>query len=298
MALGLAVLIRPTNAMLALPIALALGRPDRRWLWVAAGGVPAAVFMALLNRAAYGNLFATGYGDVSEFFGLKWVGVSTAHYARWLPVVLTPLFLVALAAPWHRSVPRRLLWSHAAWVAASATFYSFYYFTHREWWYLRFLLPSLPSLLVLAGLGAEALVAHLRSPLVRRALWGAAAISIAVNANLRWHSLGLRGIGQTGARFTEMHQFIAESVPANAVVLSLEGSGTLFFSTNLCIVRWDTLDDAWPRVRDGALRAGRPLYATLFTFEDEQRFRERTPGNWEFVAQHGLATLWRLKPSP
>lgn len=293
-ACAFAVLIRPTNALLLLPVAVALGRPGRRWLAALTGGLPGAIAFAVLNRAAYGSMFATGYGAVGEFFGAQWAQVTALHYARWLPALLTPLVVAALAAPWHPTAPRRWIAVHFTWVAVLFSFYLFYYFTHREWWFLRFVLPAFPSLLILAGLGAETLTRRVSHPAVRATLGLAAAGIIALNAHTRWRDLDLRGIGEAGARFQELRAVVERSVPANGVVLIAEGSGALYFASSNCIVRWDAIDDAWPRLREGAARAGRPVYAVLFEFEGVTKFRAAVPGPWRRVDRERFATLWRL----
>lgn len=297
-ALGIAVLLRPTNALLAIPVAIALGFSGKRWFLTALGGLPAAIAFALINRAAYGSMFVTGYGSVHEFFGAQWTVASAKNYARWLPVVLSPLVVLALLAPWHRTVSRRVLWAHGVSVVVIASCYLFYYFTHREWWYLRFLLPAFPSLLVLVALGAEVLATRIDRVMLRRALWVAAALVLAINSNYWWRQLGIREIGGHARKFIELQELVLAHVPSNGVVLTLESSGALFFGTPLAIVRWDSIDDAWPRVHLAAERAGRPVYAVLFDFENHSRFAQKTPGAWRKVSQRGAAILWRLEPQP
>lgn len=293
-ACAFAVLIRPTNALLLLPVAIALGRPNRRWLAAIAGGIPGSVACAAFNHAAYGSAFVTGYGAVGEFFSSRWAGISALHYARWLPLLLSPLVVAALAAPWHPTAPRRWITAHFAWVVGLFSFYLFYYFTHREWWFLRFVLPAFPSLLILAGLGVEALTRRVTQPAVRLLAAGAAVAIIALNAHTRWRELDLRGISEAGMRFEELRAVVERSVPANGVVLIAEGSGALYFFRPDGVVRWDAMDEAWPRLREGAARAARPVYAVLFEFEGVTKFRAAAPGAWRRVDRERFATLWRL----
>lgn len=295
-AFGLAVLLRPTNVLLAAPLVRALGRPSARWVWVATGALPAALGFAALNYLSFGSALTTGYGNVGEYLSVQWLPPSLHHYARWMPTVLSPLFLLALAAPFNVRRSRRLLATHALWIGTIAGFYAFYYFTHREWWYLRFLLPAFPSLVLLALAGGEVITSRLSRCWVRAALWGAAIALVFVPAPRHWRELNLAGIGAAGRNFTEFSAAIEAVVPANGVVLCLEGSGALYFSTTRCIVRWDTMDDAWPRLRDGARNADRPVFAALLSFEDEERFRRLAPGDWRPVTTRGLTTIWRLAP--
>lgn len=68
-ALAVAVLVRPTNLPLGLPVVIALGLRWRAWLQAAAGGLPAAVFLIWYNSAIYEAAVAIGYGDVRSLLG-------------------------------------------------------------------------------------------------------------------------------------------------------------------------------------------------------------------------------------
>ena len=147
-ALALAVLTRPTNILALAPVAVCLGASTRRWLWLSAGGAPGAALLVLFNLAAYGNAITTGYGDTRSLFGLSNLQSSLWNYAGWLPVLLTPLGLLALGLPgiWRRAP--RLVAVLLVWIAVFVCFYAFYFHTHETWWYLRFLLPAFPPLIV------------------------------------------------------------------------------------------------------------------------------------------------------
>ena len=64
----------------------------------------------------------------------------------------------------YRPLGARLRWAAAgllaAWGLVYPTFYLFYSLTHDEWWYLRFLLPAAPPLLVAAVLATRRLAAR------------------------------------------------------------------------------------------------------------------------------------------
>src|SRR5579871_5603746 len=55
-AMAVDVLIRPTNVLAFLPVAAALGLSPKRWLLLAAGGLPGVVFFAGHSLAAYGSM--------------------------------------------------------------------------------------------------------------------------------------------------------------------------------------------------------------------------------------------------
>src|SRR5215472_6774323 len=69
-AFGIAVLVRPTDALLLVPLAFALPLSRRCILLFAAGGVPFAALLAIYNRICYGSPLRSGYGVIglSEAF--------------------------------------------------------------------------------------------------------------------------------------------------------------------------------------------------------------------------------------
>lgn len=145
-AFAVSVLIRPANILALFPAIVALGGPSRHWLAFIAGGMPGAIFSFLHNHAAFGTYLGTGYGNVSSLFSSKHVFPALWHYGKWIPVVISPLAVGALALPWLKPTPAsRVL---IVWIAAYLGFYATYYHTHETWWYLRFILPAAPALLI------------------------------------------------------------------------------------------------------------------------------------------------------
>ena len=297
-AIGMAVLIRPTNVLIGLPVLLAARLDWRRWLGVALGGLPAALAFALYNRAAYGSPFSTGYGPFfNTLFSGEWVPRTLAHYGQWLPALLSPLIVLVLVAPWVDRAARRTALVHGSWCVLVAGFYAAYYHTHETWWYLRFLLPIFPSLIVLAALGGQRLLERARPALQASA--AAAAAVIAISSGHYWckHFVAHHA-GFHEQVYPTLLTMVAEEVPANGIVLAMQASGTLFHSTPRKIVRWDTIDNAWPAVRASAAKNGNPLYAALFEFELREGFAAKVPGHWRKVREAGHVSLWRLEDEP
>lgn len=292
-AVGVAVLIRPSNALIALPMAILLGFDWRRWLAFGAGGLPAAAFLFVFNRAAYGAALASGYGAFGSLFSTEWLSLSLRHYAQWLLMAATPIVALALGLPFVRGRNWRLLLAHTFWIVTLFAFYAFYFHTHEAWWYLRFILPAVPSLLVLAILVAQQVIDRF-SPRVALACWvGLAALALA-NANYWDKQLGLRHIGVGERVYTRIGDFVRTDMPPNAIVVAMQGSGALFYACPNPIVRWDNIDDTWPRIVASARQAGRPIYAILWDFErTDSRFAQNLPGRWTSLRTDGPATLWR-----
>jgi hypothetical protein len=246
---AMAVLVRPTNILAIAPVAVALDVDKRRWLSFVLGGLPGAVFLAFYNHAAYGSMFEQGYLGVPGLISAEWVGRTLVHYAHWLPVLLTPVAVLALGLPvLARTLPRETLLL-TVWIAVFAGFYTCYYFTHEVWWSLRFVLPMVPPLVVAAFLVIQRLTAGLKRASLR---WvaGLALTIAAIGWSWHWSTrLNALDIGRSEALYREAGTWAREHVPVDAVVLAVQASGTLFFYSDLALVRWDWLSRRSRRTR-------------------------------------------------
>lgn len=298
LAFGFAVLVRPSNALLLPALVIALGWDWRRMLAFGLGGLPMGVAFLAFNRAAYGSPFVTGYGDIGSLMRWAHVPITIEHYARWFPVLLSPLAVLMFASPWLMRVNPRPAIVHALAAVPMLVFYAFYYHTHETWWYLRFVLPIFPSLIVLATLGGEMMIAKIPSSTSRGVLT-AACLAIVVVNGVAWAThFGVRSAGRN-ERIYPAAVRLAQSLPANAVLLAMQTSGALFYGTDRIVVRWDTLDGTWPKIRDAARVAGRPIYAVFFDFEVEEAFADdKTPGDWEKLMQQQQISIWQLRTEP
>jgi len=285
-AMAVDVLLRPTNVLAFAPLAVALGTSPRRWALLMLGGLPGAAFFFGHSLAAYGSVAATGYGDVSIDFGMRYVPETLLHYARWLPVLFTPLVAFALGLPWLGGESPRNRWLLGTWVVAFAAFYATYRCTHEVWWYLRFLLPAVPALVVGALLVLRALFR--RAPAWAdpgRSLAACAAVLVLVGIAAGGPDRFLHpfSIGTEEIRYQRLANWMQENVPADAVCLTEQASGALFYYTPFALVRWDAIDRATAGKVESAIRAAkRPLYAVLFPFEirDAGVLRDVMPGHW------------------
>lgn len=293
-ALAVAVLIRPTNLLALAPVAVALGGTRRRWLALIAAGLPGAVALAAYNHAAYGNAFVTGYGSMWSNFSGGLLPLTLAHYARWLPVELTPVVVCALGLPWLAR-DRRLA-VIAVWILAFGGFYSFYAFTHETWWYLRFVLPAFPPLIVAALLVANQLadaawLTRWRGH-ARAAAAAGGALALLWSVGWGWH-LRCLSSGRDERRYFEASAWARAHLPANALLLSVQTSGALYHDTDFAIVRWDQLQPGDGAMLDHiARREGRPVVAVLFGFEEKEALRERLPGRWKKIGAVPHVAFW------
>src|SRR4051812_4647072 len=95
-AVAVAVLVRPSDVLIILPVALVLGLDLKRWFWLGVCGLPGAVFQCIYNLKTYGGPLTTGYGDMRANFRLMWVSPTLLHYLHWLPLLFTPLILASV----------------------------------------------------------------------------------------------------------------------------------------------------------------------------------------------------------
>lgn len=295
-ALAVAVLIRPTNVLLLAPVAVIFGLDWRRWLRVVLGGLPGAVFLAAHNQALYGRMATTGYGDVSSLFGWQFLLHNAAHFAWWIPALLSPaVALPALFWPWLRSHTLRLRLLLSVWAGAFVLFYLFYYHSGETWWYLRFILPAFPAL-ILAGL----LAAQSLSQRWQATRWGRVGLAVALLAALAWQlqvtrALHVRFTKDEPVPYLKAVEWMRTNAPSDALVLQMQLSGCFTYYADFTIVRYDLIGrEGWATLQQAAQRSERAIYATLFEFEESVALRERVPGPWRLIHRDGRLSIWRL----
>ncbi len=200
------------------------------------------------------------------------------HYAVWMGDVETPA--VALAALYFmasRWVPpariayaRLLLGGAMACVIASYVFYR----PFDVWWYLRFLLPMWPVMMLLTAAALEAIA--------RRSMRAAYPVAIATMAGLlAWHGLSVAAnrsvfdLGRGERRYVDVARFIDSHTPPDAVILSVQHSGSLRIYAGRLTLKYDVLDPVWlDRTVDYLQSVGRRPYFVLDGGEVDA-FRQR-----------------------
>lgn len=297
-AVGMAVLLRPTNLLVIFPVLLVLvWAPGVGALWLGKlvylglGGLPFAVILALYNTVQFGGPLTTGYGNPSSLFSAEWLGMTLMHYGRWLPLLLGPLVLLAVRFPFVRSVPLVARVTLSGWILLLTGVYALYACTHEAWWYHRFVLPVFPSLAVASVLGAEDLIRKLFS----RWRYAAPLAGLVVAGNfchLFWqgdHLLWMQ-TAEDNRGYKEAVLWVEQREP-RALVAGLQVSGALLHYTKLGFVDARAPLDT-PRVLAAARKTGRPLYAVVFDFEKE--FLESpSEGSWEKVHETTWIRIYR-----
>jgi hypothetical protein len=298
-AVALDVLLRPANVLAFIPVAVALGRSPRRWILLACGGLPGAAFLFAHSMAAYGRFATTGYGDVTANFAWANVPGALLQYARWLPALFTPFIILGLWLPWIASLSRRTRWLLGTWIVAYLAFYSSYRFTQEVWWYLRFILPAAPALAVAGLIGLRALLARVLAPLTRARLFAVAAVLALAGSLGVTRTLHALSVGKVELIYPELAGWMQRNVPKDAVCLTMQASGALFYYTDYTFIRWDFVDSGdLAQVESAVRKSGRPLYAVLFPFEYNGRHQPESsmPGRWTQVGEVEYVRILRRGP--
>ena len=279
---GIAVLVRPNLAPLAIVAALVVfTAPEveprtiaRTWIAFALGVVPSVVTVALLQNAMYGSPLKSGYGDLSLLFRLDHVWPNLQRYPVWLIQTETPIVLLALVAPALARdflTRRRVLWL-MAFVAAVFSCY-IPYEVFDAWWYLRFVLPAYPPLLVLTA-AALVWIVHQRGLMWRimsYAVCGIAAV-VLVRGSIQRHAFGL---WEFERRFQLAGEYVASRLPANAIIFAAQETGSVRFYASRTTIAWRDLPaDALDRALAFARSQDRRPYLLIETGE-QQEFVER-----------------------
>ena len=283
-AFSVAVLLRPTNTLMIIPVGIALGLSPKRWICLGLAGIPGAIYWMLYAKAAYGSAFTTGYGDVGSAFLASSIGITLVAYAKWIPSMFTPVALLFVALPWLNPGRTRENSLLVSWAIICPIFYVSYYCTHETWWYERFLLPSLPAMLIGGLIVVRALATKwLQRPSAR---FGWAAVGLILLNNAAWgYRFEAENIGRGERNYSHLAEWMNANLPPDSIVAVMQDSGAVYYYTDFKLVRWDMLEEgnAFQKIAASARAHHHPLYAVLFPFEVEERhaLTHYMPGPWK-----------------
>ena len=282
---GIALLIRPN--LILIPAAIAL------WLFVTrvgalrfvAGLLPAAATVALINLRLYGSPLTSGYGTIGDLYSVTYSTTNVCQFGAWLVETQTPVVVlaaVALAMPgvFAGPVPRARLLAGGVVVAAALSY--LFYIPFDAWWYLRFLLPMWPVLMLAV---AAAIYAFARAVPMGAAAVAVVILALAANGIRVASNRFAFDVGRAERRYVDVARFIASHTDSNAAIVSLQHSGTLRLYAGRLTLRFDQLDAAW---LDRALvflreQGHRPYF--VLEADEAARFTER------FAAMNSAGTL-------
>ena len=260
---GAALIVRPNLLPLAAVAALVvfttrgttLRSVLRTWGGFTTGIAPFAIAVGVLQNVMYGGPFKSGYGDLDFLFRLDHVWPNLQRYPLWLVQTETPIVLVALGAPFLARDRRRCVWLLAFVAAVFACYMPYEVFD--AWWYLRFLLPAYPPLLVLTAIALTALIGRMPARWrVGQAVIVAAMAFYMVRVTTDRGTFGLRDFER---RFRLGGEYVAAHLPENAAVVTGQESGSVRFYSGRLTLFWrelppEALDRALQFLRDRGYR--------------------------------------------
>jgi hypothetical protein len=283
--IGVAILVRPNLAPLAfvaasLPFVMKHDKPARALVLMTAAALPGVIAMLWLNHALYGSALASGYGDARQLFAASNVDDNLTNFGRALFQTQHVVPLVALAAPLiFKGDKRRFAITLLAAALVVAAIYLLYQ-PYPEWWYLRFLMPAIVLLLILASAVAV-------DAATRARMGGLIPIAAVVLAIVGTRAAGDRyafQLQRMESRYRDTAAVVADRLPPNAVLIAVWQSGSVRFHADREAVMWDSMEPAWldRAVRWLSARGLRPYF--LLERREEQDFRSRFGGHSEFGA--------------
>jgi hypothetical protein len=291
---ALAFLVRPNLAPLAAVIGVFVAWPGggdtngraawKRAGWFAAPLIVAVAAIAAINWRLYGSPASSGYGDLGSFYAISHIAANVRRYAGWLVETQTPLIgwsAIGLLALWlPRStilVPRAAALFLIFTLAVAASYLPYTVF--EDWWFLRFLLPALPLLLVSMTASIFWMLGYL--PAAARMCVFVALGTFLVGHELRFAiGAGLTRLQPNERRYVAVARFIEASMPRDAIFLTLQHSGSVRHYANRLTLRFDGvstgLDDALASLE----RAGWRPFVLLEDWEEPQ-FKRQFGGSSE-----------------
>lgn len=256
---GLALLVRPNLLSLAPVVALVASgwprRPNggphhvvRTFLTYALGVAPAAVALLGMQWRAFGHPLASGHGAFGDFFALANVWPNLWDYSvrlvrgEWPALVLAFVGVVASIAWRPREGPAGAAHAIRLTAAVMSALLLCYlpYGVFPDWSYLRFLLPAFPIGFVACG--ALFVNACTRLPLPMRGLTVLVATTLVCASNVSIaRAEQVFNLRRYEGRYRLVGRYLDTALPASAVIITAQESGSARFYTKRPIVRWDFL---------------------------------------------------------
>jgi hypothetical protein len=194
------------------------------------------------------------------------------------------------------------------WVGAVFGTYAFYYHTSEAWWYLRFVLPAMPALVVAGLAGAQGLAAYATrrsSPSLRvvitvacMAVSVAGGLSILRDLSVAQEYRQLKNgelVYREAARLVE----IRGSDQRPAIVGQLSGA-VKYYAPRIPLLRIDRIHDAeWRAIRAWQAQRDQPVAAAL-TGEEALPLMHPEEGplscDWRPTGRFRWVTFWECPP--
>jgi hypothetical protein len=243
-----AILIRPNLLPLLVVPPLWLSITRRRFVPFVFCLVPAIVIVAWINTKFYGAPWLSGYGSTDALYSVAYVGPNLRQFSSWLLSTQTPFVLLSvvffaapsLCRPSPIPYPRLLLGGSSAAIVLAYLFY----LPFDAWWYLRFLLPVWPAMMIATAAGVDAMMRRIH-PWASAAALGISVVLVGVVGVATAAERSAFDIGRWERRYIDVARFVASQSDSNTVAIALQHSGTLRMYAGRLTLRFDQLDPAW-----------------------------------------------------
>jgi hypothetical protein len=311
LACGAAILTRPNLMPLAGILGIPLiwravrthdfrGPAGQRALLFAAGIVPGCAIVMAVNRALWGSVLASGYGPLDALYSWRNLLPNLARYPRWLIDTQTPIVLLAAVSPWliarsatafeRTTRPRSvsILW---LWFIAAVFLSYLFHLPNDGWFWLRYVLPALPPMMVLAGVVLTEMVAGAERGL--RAVVLAVALGLVAAHGLTFsYRAGNFGVREGERKWQAVGEYVAARLPERAAVIAKLHTGSIRYYSGRFTVRYDWIPPmALDMVVADLSRLGYRPFIVLEQSEEEE-FRTRFQESRTLDAlEHGPAAV-------
>jgi len=293
LAAGIGILTRPNLAPLAVVPAVVLGwralrsERERTALWARAGlwctgTALGCLALAAINNHLYGSPLESGYGQIYDLYARSHVLTNVRLYTAWTLQSQTWLVLCALLAPlaiaW-RATDDAVIAVKDVFVATTGlivvTVVSYLpYSVFDRWFWVRFLLPAWPPLLILTSVGLMWLCRKLAR---RHAVLLATTVTLLV-ASRNVYFLqrdSAFGMKEGERKSPAIGRYIADHMAESAVFLTMQQSGSVRYYSGRLTLRFDWIPpDKLDRVVADLVRLDYHPYVLLEQWE-EPNFREQ-----------------------
>lgn len=259
---GISVLVRPNLAPMAAIFAAYLAWLDTNWrdriiTWIAfgVGCLPSAIAIAMIHTHLYGAPWKNGYGSFESLYSLSFLGQNLRQFGTWFVETQTPLwllFVVPFLAIRKLPAEQRPVIAFLGTFAAGIWLGYVFYIPFDAWWYLRFLLSSFPPLLILAVYGWQLSLRWMRSGFRTVVMIGIVA-GVAGFQIGRVQDLSLLKLWEGESVYYSMGRYLRRVLPENAIILSMQHSGSLRMYAERLTFRHDLLEN--PAMYQDALKA-------------------------------------------
>lgn len=297
-AAAMAILIRPNLAHVGFVMALWMAARDIRSskhytaLARAAGFlvpvIVAGIVVALLNNNLYGAATNSGYGSLASIFRTGFFVRNLINYTSWIAESQTPAALAGLAAictPLSHVIGSRADIRDKGLLAAmsvSVIVTYLFYMNYDVWWYLRFLLPMWMAVCI-----GTAYILTGRSGRSFNTAGKVAVFALGIYGLWFAQKEGVPDLGRNEQRYVKIAQLVRDTTERNAVIITLQHSGSVRYYGGRTTLRYDVLHDHWLDRSISWLQSnGFHPYILLDTPEHEpfmQKFAENRSSNLDMA---------------